>query len=205
MNSREAKSLNHLAAAEQKLQPLLTAWEIIFFEELKSNMQEMPYSLMLDCSNDNGIQKMFPIMVRIFDVNFSRIMTKFLDTNLLEGRDASTADVMFEGVNNFLSENDIQWDHCMAIGLDNTNVNIGDHNSIKSCAKEKNEDIVIAGCPCHIFIMHLVKLQRRSRKLLTLTSKIIVLMFSTGLTNRASEKAFLRNITNSVIPSMKEL
>ena len=121
-----------------------------FFEELKFDMQEMPYSLMLDGSNDNGIQKMFPITVRIFDVNFSRIMTKFLDMNLLEGRDASTADVMFESVNNFLSENDIQWDHCMAIGLDNTNVNIGDHNSIKSRAKEKNEDIVIAGCPCHI-------------------------------------------------------
>ena len=121
-----------------------------FFEELKSDMQEMPYSLMLDGSNDNGIQKMFPITVRIFDVNFSRIMTKFLDMNLLEGRDASTADVMFESVDNFLSENDIQWDHCMAIGLDNTNVNIGDHNSIKTRAKEKNEDIVIAGCPCHI-------------------------------------------------------
>jgi hypothetical protein len=89
-----------------------------FFEELKSDMQEMPYSLMLDGSNDNGIQKMFPITVRIFDVNFSRIMTKFLDMNLLEGRDASTADVMFESVNNFLSENDIQWDHCMAIGLE---------------------------------------------------------------------------------------
>ncbi|CAB4009886.1 ATP-dependent DNA helicase [Paramuricea clavata] len=121
-----------------------------FFEELKSNMQEMPYSLMLDGSNANGIQKMFPITVRIFDVNFSRIMTKFLDMNLLEGRDASTADVMFESVDNFLSENDIRWDHCMAIGLDNTNVNIGDHNSIKSRAKEKNEDIVIAGCLCHI-------------------------------------------------------
>jgi hypothetical protein len=63
MNSREAKSLNHLAAAEQKLQPLLTAWEIFFFEELKSDMQEMPYSFILDGSNDNGIQKMFPIMV----------------------------------------------------------------------------------------------------------------------------------------------
>ena len=94
--------------------------------------------------------KMFPVMVRIFDMNFSRIMTEFLDMNLLEGRDASTADVMFESVNNFLSENDIQWDHCMAISLDKTNVNIGDHNLIKSHAKEKNEDIVITGCPCHI-------------------------------------------------------
>ena len=32
-----------------------------FFDKLKSDMQNMPYSLMLDASNDNGIQKMFPI------------------------------------------------------------------------------------------------------------------------------------------------
>ena len=57
---------------------------------------------------------------------------------------------MFESVDNLLTKNDIRWDYCMAIGLDNTNVNIGEHNSIKTRAKEKNEDIVIAGCPCHI-------------------------------------------------------
>lgn len=50
-------------------------------------------------------------------------MTKFLDMNLLEGRDASTADVMFESVDSLLTKNDIRWDYCMAIGLDNTNVN----------------------------------------------------------------------------------
>ena len=121
-----------------------------FFNELISEMQNMPYSLMLDSSNDNNIQNMFPITVRIFDETFSRIMTKFLDMNLLEGRDASTADVMFESVDTILTENNVRWDHCMAIGLDNTNVNIGEHNSIKSRAKEKNENIVIAGCPCHV-------------------------------------------------------
>ena len=37
----------------------------------------------------------------------------------------------------------------MAIGLHNTNVNIGDHNSIKSRAREKNKNVIIADCPCH--------------------------------------------------------
>ena len=120
-----------------------------FFENLKTDMQNLPYSLMFDSSNDNGVEKMFPVTVRIYDVNFGRIMTKFLDMNLLEGREASTADVMFESVNNLLDVNSIQWDHCMAIGLDNTNVNIGDHNSIKSRAREKNKNVIIADCPCH--------------------------------------------------------
>ena len=34
-----------------------------FFEKLKSDMQEMPYSLMLDGSNDTGLSKTFPITV----------------------------------------------------------------------------------------------------------------------------------------------
>ncbi|KAJ8030946.1 hypothetical protein HOLleu_27502 [Holothuria leucospilota] len=56
-----------------------------FFEKLKTDMQNQPYSLMLDASNDTGLQKMFPVTVRIYDINFRRIMTKFLDINLLEG------------------------------------------------------------------------------------------------------------------------
>ena len=80
-----------------------------FFENLKTDMQNLPYSLMLDSSNDNGVEKMFSVMVRIYDVNFGRIMTKFLDMNLLEGREASTADVMFESVNNLLDVNTKQY------------------------------------------------------------------------------------------------
>ena len=45
-----------------------------FFEKLKSDMQEMPYSLMLDGSNDTGLSKMFLITVRVFDANFNRVM-----------------------------------------------------------------------------------------------------------------------------------
>ena len=45
-----------------------------FFEKLKSDMQEMPYSLMLDGSNDTDLSKMFLITVRVFDANFNRVM-----------------------------------------------------------------------------------------------------------------------------------
>ena len=121
-----------------------------FFEKLKSDMKEMPYSLMLDGSNDTGLSKMFPIIVQVFDVNFNRVMIKFFDMDLIDGIGASTAEAMFQSVDNQLSNHDISWDYCLAIGLDNANVNIGDHNSIKPRAKEKNGSIVIAGCPCHI-------------------------------------------------------
>ena len=57
---------------------------------------------------------------------------------------------MFESVDKQLENHDISWDYCLVIGLDNTNTNIGEHNSIKSRANEKNKSIIIAGCPCHI-------------------------------------------------------
>ena len=44
-----------------------------FFKELVTDMQNLPYSLMLDSSNDNGLEKMFPVTVRIYDVNFGRV------------------------------------------------------------------------------------------------------------------------------------
>ena len=121
-----------------------------FFEKLKSDMQEMPYSLMLDGSNDTGLSKMFLITVRVFDANFNRVMTKFFDMSLIDGSDVSTAEAMFQSVDNQLNNHDISWDYCLDIGLDNTNVNTGDHNPIKSTAKGKKGSIVIAGCFCHI-------------------------------------------------------
>ena len=105
---------------------------------------------MLDGSNDTGLSKMFLITVRVFDATFNRVMTKFFDMSLIDGADTSTAEAMFQSIDNQLNNHDISWDYCLAIGLDNTNVNIGDHNSIKSKAKEKDGSFAIAGCPCHI-------------------------------------------------------
>ena len=77
-------------------------------------------------------------------------MTKFFDMNLIDGIDASTAQAMFQSVDNQLKNHDISWKFCLAIGLDNRNANIGDHNSIKPRTKEKNGSIVIAVCSCHV-------------------------------------------------------
>ena len=120
------------------------------FENVKSSMQQGPFSLLLDASNDTGIQKMYPITVRLYNVQFNRIMTHFFDMNLLEGRDSSTAEVMFNSIDSQLSKHEISWDNCVALGVDNTNANIGAHNSIKSRAQAKNDYVIDAGCTCHI-------------------------------------------------------
>ena len=65
---------------------------------MKFDLQEMPYSLMLEGSNDTGLNKVFPIAVRVFEVNFNKVMTKFFDVDPIDGTDASTAETMFQSV-----------------------------------------------------------------------------------------------------------
>ena len=45
--------------------------------------------------------------------------------NPIDGTVASTAETMFQSVDNQLSNHGFSWDCCLAICLDNTNVNIG--------------------------------------------------------------------------------
>ena len=100
-------------------------------------MTQSPLSIVLDESNDTVLQKMYPVTVRIFDVNFNRIMKKLFDKKFLEGRDVTAAS-MFDSVNNLFERYNVHWDHCMGIGLDNTNANIGERNFVKARARQKN-------------------------------------------------------------------
>ena len=100
-------------------------------------MRELPFSIMLDASNDHGLAKMYPINVRIFGINCSYIMKTFFDLNLIEGVNASIPAAMFPSVDKLFQKFQIQCECCLAIVVDNTNANIGDHNSTKSRALKK--------------------------------------------------------------------
>ena len=176
-----------------------------FFEKLKSDMQEMPYSLMLDGSSGTGLSKTFPMTVRVFDVNFNRVMTNVFDMNLIDGTDASTAGAMFQSIDNQLNNHDIRWDYCLAIGLDNTNVNIGDHNSIKSRANERTEVLSSLVVPAIYYIMHRVKLAKCFLKWLTLILKTTPWIYFTRLTNPANENPYWRNIMSFVTLTIQRL
>lgn len=42
------------------------------------------------------------------------------------------------------------WENVSGLGIDNTNANIGNCNSLKTRVLMKNAEVVIARCPCHI-------------------------------------------------------
>ena len=100
---------------------------------------------MLDASNDNDLAKIYPTTFRIFDINYSRLTTKFFDINLTEGANASTEVAMFSSVDKEIKKIHIPWEYCLA-DVDNTNANIGDHNSMKSRALQENSTTIKSGC-----------------------------------------------------------
>ena len=121
-----------------------------FKAQLLSDMKQLPFSIMIDGSNDTGIAKMYPITVRIFDADFNRVLTKFFDMNLIEGRTSGTTATTFEHVDATFEKNGFSWNSVTALGVDNTNANIGTHDSIKTQVLAKQPKVVIAGCPCHM-------------------------------------------------------
>ena len=95
---KDSKAAKNFSCGRTKTAAIISCIGDDMEQELVKDMSQSPFSIMVDGSNDAGLEKMFPICVRIFDINFNRIMTKFLDMNMLEGRDASTAEHMFTSI-----------------------------------------------------------------------------------------------------------
>jgi len=68
-------------------------------------MQKSPFSLATDGSNDNGMLKMNPLAVRIFDINLGKVKTS-LDMCVSKG---GTAEELFMTIDNCMSSFGIPW------------------------------------------------------------------------------------------------
>ena len=96
-------------------------------------MKNAPYSLATDGSNDNGLKKMNPLTVQIYDVNLKRVKTSFLDMCFRCLSSGSTR--VFGRPQN---------------PVDNANVNLGKYNSILTRVKLQNPSIYFNGYQCHV-------------------------------------------------------
>ena len=69
---------------------------------------------------------------------------------LTSGTNCSTAEGIFTAIDEAFEKNKIPWENCVYLSVDNTNIMIGKNNSIAPRFLEENENVFIAGCPCHI-------------------------------------------------------
>ena len=105
-------------------------------QRLINEMKESVFSLSTDGSNDQNIKKMNPVTVRIYDVNQHKVVTKFLDMCLSK---SSTSAGIFSSIDMAMNKYGIPWSNCIALGVDNTSVNIGKHKSLIVEAKKKRK------------------------------------------------------------------
>ncbi len=118
-----------------------------FLRSLVEHMKAEPFSLATDGSNDSGLQKMNPLTVRIYDVNRGRVATQLLDMCLTS---SSTAESIYMKISDTLQRFAINWDYCVGFGVDNSSVNLGRSNSIRTRVLQQNPSIYFVGCPCHM-------------------------------------------------------
>lgn len=114
---------------------------------LVTQMQKSPFSQATDGSSDNTLLKMNPLTVRIFDVNLGKVKTCLLDMCISKG---GTAGELFSSIDNCMSSFRISWSNWVAVGVDNTSVNMGKKNSLMTRVQQQNRSTYFNGCPCHI-------------------------------------------------------
>ena len=105
-------------------------------------MKKYPYALATDGSNDNGLEKINPLTVRIFDVNAGKVKTSLLDMCMTP---SGTALNIFNAIDRCMTLFDVPWSNCVAVGVENTNVNMGNRHSIKT-----NQSINQSINQCHV-------------------------------------------------------
>ena len=106
-------------------------------------MHSNPFAILIDGSSDTGIEEMNPMTVRIFDKS---VQVNFLVMCMVS---SCTAEGLFSAMEVFAT-NSLSWGNCVGLGVDNTSVNVGIPNSIKSRVLQKNPATYVMGCPCHI-------------------------------------------------------
>ena len=108
-------------------------------------MKVRPFSICTDGSNDNGLFKLNPMLIRVMTDN--GLQSQLLDMGLTTG---STSRILFDKMDDVMTDKNLSWNLCVAIGVDNAAVNMGSRSSIKTKALQKNSAIFMAGCSCHV-------------------------------------------------------
>ena len=75
-------------------------------------MKEGPYALCTDGSNDEGLFKLNPLLVCLFDINEGKVVSQLLDMSTSKKNDAEN---LFSLIDDAIEQNGIDWYHCVAI------------------------------------------------------------------------------------------
>ncbi|XP_064648741.1 uncharacterized protein LOC135500955 [Lineus longissimus] len=118
-------------------------------DEMKEKMKTGAFSIATDGSNDQK-EKQFPVVVSSSSIE-DGVTVQLLSVPVLEGVPATGKNI-FNLLDAEMKDEDepIPWSNCLAFGTDNANVMVGNRKGVFAFMVEKNSDIFLSGCPCHL-------------------------------------------------------
>lgn len=117
-----------------------------FTSELKKDIGNVKFSLLIDESNDISVIKLLGIAIRYYSESQKKIVVTFLDLVELVECDANgICDALINSVEKY----GLNLQRLMAIGTDNASVMIGVNNGVYTKLKEKVPHLLLIRCVCH--------------------------------------------------------
>ena len=117
-----------------------------FSEPVVALCQDHPFSIFCDEGN-NTDNKNLAILVRIWDTNLGKPVTRFLDMSICN---VGNAENIFDLIDAALDGKTIPWCNVVGFESDTANVMVGKHNSVLSRVKAKQPGVFSQGCVCHL-------------------------------------------------------
>ncbi len=85
------------------------------------------------------------------NINTSKnVSSHFYNMCLTEGEDGAKAKAIFVAIDENFIKDKLPYENCVSLSVDNTSTMVGKNNSVASRFKQKNPEIFISGCPCHL-------------------------------------------------------
>lgn len=121
------------------------------FKQQIDDIKNVPFPLILDESTDVSCKKNLCICIRYFNSRKERIVSQFLGlVSVIE----TTAEDLYEHLNAFFNEHDLNLQQCFAVATDGGSNLCGCNKSLYTLMKKKRDDLIIIKCICHS--IHLV-------------------------------------------------
>lgn len=117
-----------------------------FARDLKNDIGNSKFSLLIDESNDISVTKLLGIAIRYYSEGKKLVVVTFLD--LVELRECN-ADAICHALKDSLKRNGLELQNLIALGTDNASVMIGVNSGVYARLKSEIPHLMLVKCVCH--------------------------------------------------------
>ena len=144
----DSKIAQEFACARTKTAALVThALAPAANEPVVEALRRQCFTVLCDGGNDNFEKKYFGIMIKYWDNNLDKVVTRFLDAPVCN---IATGESLFNALAGALETRQIPWENLIGFASDSASVMVGKRNSVLSRVLLKQPRVFSMGCVCHL-------------------------------------------------------